>query len=145
MLKDEPIIASSYDARRPTAQREANINRTELGEATLESLLDEMARQEAKADPNESDTRLYLQLKALVSLHPETSLPLAKMLGAAKMESRTLQLLAGVFSEPSAMRSARAALPKTLSPFGMATSLPWRCWSPRWRWSKCRPRRPRKR
>ena len=95
-LHAEPAVALSAVA--PTAEREASIQRNELGDATLESLLAELANLEAKNDPNAADTSLYLKLKALAYLQPETCRPLGKVLSAAKTESRTIQLLTGVLS-----------------------------------------------
>jgi len=43
-----------------------------------------LARLEAQADPDAGDTRLYLKLKALVYLRPETCVPLAKVRSRAK-------------------------------------------------------------
>jgi hypothetical protein len=90
-LRAEQAIALSAPA--PTAGREASIHRSELGDATVDGLLAELAQLDAKADPEASDTALYLKLKALVYLHPEACPRLAKELSAAKLESKTMVLI----------------------------------------------------
>ncbi len=82
----------------PTADRDTTIHRNELGDATLESLLAELARIEASADENAVQTPVYLKLKALIYLQPETCPRLAKELSAAKSESRIMQILTGALA-----------------------------------------------
>lgn len=95
-LKTEPAIALS--APTPTTGRDTAIHRNELGDATLESLLAELARIEANADENVVQTPVYLKLKALIYLQPETCPRLAKELIAAKADSRTMQILTGALA-----------------------------------------------
>lgn len=95
-LKKEPALALSTPAS-STAQ-EASIYRNELGDATLESLLGDLARFDSRADANESDTQLYFKIKALIYLHPEACPRLAKVLSAAKSDSRATRLLTDALS-----------------------------------------------
>lgn len=73
---------------------EESIERTELGSATLESLLADLARLET-ASGEVDDTPLYLKFKALVYLHPESSTRLGRMLAKAGARSATMRILTG--------------------------------------------------
>ncbi|MEM6755089.1 MAG: HEAT repeat domain-containing protein, partial [Cyanobacteria bacterium P01_C01_bin.38] len=74
------------------------IQRQELGDATLESLLADLKQAEASSDENQNNTPLYLKLKALVYLQPETSQTLGKLLVTADAQSLTMQILSGALS-----------------------------------------------
>jgi hypothetical protein len=95
-LKNEPSLALSTPAS--TTAQEASIYRNELGDATLESLLGELASFDSRADANESDTQLYFKIKALIYLHPEACPDLAKVLCASKTDSRATRLLIDAMS-----------------------------------------------
>jgi hypothetical protein len=73
---------------------EASIERTELGNATLEGLLADLAKLEASTD-EVNDTPLYLKFKALVYLRPESSASLGKMIATADAKSVTMRILTG--------------------------------------------------
>lgn len=92
-LKAAPAIALST-AVSDTAQLAA-IHRSDLGDASVDSLLAELANLEAD---QKSDTQLYFKLKALISLQPEVCPRLAKVLSAAAAQSRTMQILADALS-----------------------------------------------
>jgi len=77
-------------------EREAIIQRSELGEETLESLVAQLAK--AQAEGKRRDTRLYLKFKGLVYLHPETSSSLGKLLYTAHPQSLTTSILVGALS-----------------------------------------------
>jgi hypothetical protein len=72
---------------------EASIQRAELGDATLDTLLSELARAEAGAREALGETPLYLKFKALVYLHPEVSGRLGKRLAAAPAQGVVLRVL----------------------------------------------------
>ena len=72
-------------------ERESIIQRSELGEETLESLVAQLAK--AESEGKRRDTPLYLKFKALVYLHPETSSSLGKLLYAAHPQSLTTSIL----------------------------------------------------
>jgi HEAT repeats len=73
---------------------EESIERTELGNATLESLLADLAKVEASTGEID-DTPLYLKFKALVYLHPESSTRLGTMLAKADAKRATMRILTG--------------------------------------------------
>jgi len=77
-------------------ERESIIQRSELGEETLESLVAQLAK--AESEGKRRDTPLYLKFKALVYLHPETSSSLGKLLYAAHPQSLTTSILTGALS-----------------------------------------------
>ena len=52
------------------AEYESSIQRNELGDATLESLLVDLVNSEASVNQTGEETPLYLKFKALVYLHP---------------------------------------------------------------------------
>jgi len=95
-------------------EREAIIQRSELGEATKESLFAELEK--AEREGKKSDTSLYLKFKALVFVHPELCPELAKMIagsppGSLKMRILT-EALSGVGHE-----EAQKALIKVIQEF----------------------------
>lgn len=94
--KVAPAIALS--ATPTEAEVEAKIQRQELGDATLESLLADLEKAEASPDKNQNSTPLYLKFKALIYVHPESSATLGKRLAAANAKSLTMQILAGALS-----------------------------------------------
>jgi HEAT repeat protein len=80
------------------AQEDA-LQREALGDATLDSLRADLARAEASPDPKDDHTSLYLKLKALVHLHPESCERLGGLLATAPGDGLTLRLLAGALSD----------------------------------------------
>jgi HEAT repeat protein len=77
-------------------ESEQDIQRTALGQATLDTLTADLAR--AEADGLKSDTSLYLKFKALVYLHPEVSPALGKLLSSASPGSLTGDILGGALA-----------------------------------------------
>ncbi|MBW2340163.1 MAG: HEAT repeat domain-containing protein [Deltaproteobacteria bacterium] len=77
-------------------EREAIIQRSELGQETLESLVAQLAK--AESEGKRRDTPLYLKFKALVYLHPETSSSLGKLLYTVHPQSLTMRILTGALS-----------------------------------------------
>jgi HEAT repeat protein len=67
------------------------IQRSELGQATLESLLYDLKNTEEAG--KRSDTTLYLKFKALVYLHPEKSTTLGVLLISAPPNSLTMRII----------------------------------------------------
>lgn len=90
---------------------EATIQRNQLGSDTLDTLL--AALVQVEADPNASDTTLYLKFKALVFLHPEVCPRLGELLTAAGPRSRTMPLLAGALGSVG-HPAAQAALVRAI-------------------------------
>ncbi|MEM7724789.1 MAG: hypothetical protein AAF208_00265 [Cyanobacteria bacterium P01_A01_bin.45] len=78
------------------AEIENKIQRQELGDATLESLLNEMKK--AEASQSENNTSLYLKIKPLVYLKPETSKILGERLLKAKPDSLSMQIISGALA-----------------------------------------------
>jgi hypothetical protein len=76
---------------------EASIARTELGAATLESLLADLARMET-SDSNSNETPLYLKFKAMIYLHPESCANLGSILTTADANGTTMRILTGALS-----------------------------------------------
>jgi uncharacterized protein YejL (UPF0352 family) len=94
----------------PSAEvSEARIQRNELKDATADSLLRELAQAEASPD-SANETSLYLRLKALVYLHPETSARLGAVLKTAKANSLSMQMLAGVLGDVGHREAERALI-----------------------------------
>jgi HEAT repeat protein len=74
-------------------ESELAIQRTALGQATLDSLLEEMEL--AETENQERNTGLYLKFKALVYLHPEMSSTLGDLLADSPPESLAWDVVAG--------------------------------------------------
>jgi len=79
-------------------RRETAMQRTELGDATMESLLIDLAKRQIANDPEADDTQLYLKLKALIHLHPEVCVQLAKELSVVPADGPALAMLCGALS-----------------------------------------------
>jgi HEAT repeat protein len=94
----------------PTPEEaEAGIQLAELGEATPETLVAELARAEARAEGALGETPLFLKFQALVHLHPEVSPRLGQLLASAPGEGLTLRVL-GPALAGSGRAEAQAAL-----------------------------------
>jgi HEAT repeat protein len=96
------------------AETEAKIQRQELGDATLETLLADLKTAEASSDENQNHTPLYLKLKALVYLQPESSKTLSELLVTADAQSLTMQILSGALSAVGNSQ-AQTALANTIN------------------------------
>ena len=107
-------VARSLSATESREASEAAIERKELGDATQESLLAELAKVEADAvgrsgapgpgphyappAPPALYTPLYLKLKALIYLHPDCSRRLGTLLAGSNPNGVTAPLLTGALS-----------------------------------------------
>jgi hypothetical protein len=92
---------------------EAAIQRNELGNANLDSLLECLARMEGFQTRSKDDTALYLKFKALVYLQPRTSARLGKMLVTTDPTSIRMRILAGALGavgHPDAQRALAIAI-----------------------------------
>jgi hypothetical protein len=96
-------------ARPAPEEGEAAVQQTELGEATQESLLAELARAEKGAEGALGETPLYLKFKALAYLRPEVSPRLGERLVAAGAPSVALRVLGPALAD-SGRPEAQAVL-----------------------------------
>jgi len=87
----------------------AAIEKNQLGDSTLKSLLAELKAAEAVQDSRYSSTPLFLKYKALIYLHPESCESLGKVLSSAASGSKTMHILAMALSAV-AHAEAQAAL-----------------------------------
>lgn len=85
-------IALSYTISEQ--ESEAKIQRQQLGESTSASLLSELDALEKAPDKNQNTTALYLKVKALIYVHPETSTILAQRILKAE-PNPAMQLIVG--------------------------------------------------
>jgi hypothetical protein len=97
------LLASSIPAAlsspaAPGVDEEIAMQTAELGDATLASLLEELAKAETAGAQGSDDTPLYLKLKALIYLHPEACEALADKLRRAAPSGPTFTLLTGALS-----------------------------------------------
>lgn len=102
-----PLIPLSYQPSE--ADSTAKIQKRELGTSTLESVLANLDRAEATFNPQQDYTPLYLKIKALIYLQPNTSEIFGDRLTNAKPDSLSFQLLASALSA-AGHPSAQAAL-----------------------------------
>jgi hypothetical protein len=93
--REKIAAAVPLSAAESKEEREAAIQRAELGTATLDSLLADLAKAESLPDQAEAETPLYLKFKALVYLHPEVSPSLGQRLIAAEPGGLTMRILTG--------------------------------------------------
>jgi hypothetical protein len=95
----------------PPSQEESNrvIQREALGTATLESVLAELKQAEKESPPEKQITQLYLKLKALAFIRPESCAQLGELLAGAKTGSLRMQILADAL-ESAGNSQAQAAL-----------------------------------
>jgi len=87
----EPLALFS---RRPPEEVQATVQRKELGTTTADELLARLAALEAQPDTS-AEQPLYLKLKALVYLRPETCPRLGRVLAKATAQGPTFRILAG--------------------------------------------------
>ncbi len=90
----------------------SNIQRSELGTATLEGLLTQLAAADAKKEKSE-ETSLYLKFKALVYVHPDSSVRLGEIMSGAPASSLTFRILAGALGAAE-HPEAQAALARAI-------------------------------
>jgi hypothetical protein len=109
--------AQSLSAAASREASEAEIERKELGDATLESLLAELAKAEAETarrmGPAPLYTPLYLKLKALIYLQPDCCQRLGTLLAGSNPNGVTGPLLTGALSavgHPQAQAALVAAI-----------------------------------
>jgi hypothetical protein len=106
------IGPSSLSARPTEEESETAIHRSELKDATIDSLLADLANTEA--DPHSTnETSLFLKFKALVYLHPDTSARLGMLLTNADANGATMRVLSGALGDvghPDAQQALVAAI-----------------------------------
>jgi hypothetical protein len=89
-------VSLSLFVPRSAREDEARFQRTELGRATVDDLLQRLAAANSgKGRQGDNETVLYLKLKALIFVHPESCTRLGKILAAANASSLTFRLLVG--------------------------------------------------
>lgn len=76
---------------------EASIERTELGDSTLDALLADLAKVESAAG-NANETPIYLKFKAMIYLHPESCAHIGRILTTADANGPTMRILTGALS-----------------------------------------------
>lgn len=107
------VVAVPLSVTESEHESESKIHATELGSATLNSLLAELAQAEAHTEKADSHLGLYLKFKALIYLHPEVSTELGQMLVKANPQSLSINMLAdalGAIGHPQAQSALCAAL-----------------------------------
>jgi hypothetical protein len=67
----------------------------ELGDATLESLQADLASAESNPEQKKDQTPLYLKIKALIAVYPETSSRWGELVSLAEPKSLTMRLVPG--------------------------------------------------
>jgi hypothetical protein len=92
------VQAVGLSVREDGEAGEAALQRTELGEATLETLLTELDRAEKVPAGDGKETSLYLKFKALIYLHPGVCARLGKRLEVARPGGATMRILAQALS-----------------------------------------------
>jgi HEAT repeats len=89
---ERSTAAVQLSTKPPEELRERAIETNTLGDSTLASLLTELTAAE-KSQGKSNTTQLYLKLKALFYLHPETCEPFRKLLTTAPTSSVTMNLV----------------------------------------------------
>lgn len=100
-------------APRSKEEGRAAIRRAELGSATLESLLSDLAKAAESRSETYDETRLHLKFEALVYIHPESCATLGNILATAEPGSVTMRVLVGALStvgHPEAQAALIAAI-----------------------------------
>jgi hypothetical protein len=94
LQKAEP--AASLRAEISKAESEALIQKSELGQASLETLFADLGRAEARGDEENQD--LYLKFKALIYLQPEACKMLAARLAKAPPKSLSFDIISSALA-----------------------------------------------
>jgi HEAT repeat protein len=95
LAREKVATSVPLSAKASEQESEAAIQRTELGEATIESLLIELAHLETSGDETKDEAPLYLKFKALVYLQPQASALLGEILATSHPGSATTRILTG--------------------------------------------------
>jgi HEAT repeat protein len=99
-------------ARRSAADVEANVQRSELGSATVKELLDNLAALKTNSLGREqqqaAETPLYLKFKALIYVHPESCAQLEPVLETADPSSPAFRIIAGALEAVGHARAQRS-------------------------------------
>jgi HEAT repeat protein len=106
-----PSIPLSYQPSE--AEAEAQIQKRTLGTSTLESVLADLDRAEATSNPQQDYTPLYLKIKALISLQPNTSAIFGDRLSNTKPDSLSFQLITSALGA-AGHSSAQSTLSKVI-------------------------------
>lgn len=97
LKENSPLLA--LFTRRSRQEIESNIQRSELGTATLQELMEKLkALGNTSLDPDKqqaAETPVYLKFKAMVYLHPESCTQLEKTLIAAETSSPAFRIVSG--------------------------------------------------
>jgi hypothetical protein len=105
-LRKETTEPVSLWVRISKEKEETTIQRSELGQATLESLLYDL--ENAEETGKRSDTTLYLKFKALVYLHPEKSATLGVLLISAPPNSLTMRIISDALGNVGHLQAQEA-------------------------------------
>jgi hypothetical protein len=95
------------------AELEAKTQRQELGSTTIESILADLDKASESNNTTQNHTPLYLKIKALIYLKPETSKIFGDRLASAKAGSLSFQLLGSALSS-AGHADAQTALLKAI-------------------------------
>ena len=90
---ERTIEATPLYSKPSKEESDTAIQTQQLGEATRESLLAEMKKAEAVADPKFNSMSLYLKFKALIYLQPESCASIGEVLKDAKADSLAMKIL----------------------------------------------------
>jgi HEAT repeat protein len=116
-----------YDPPSPE-QADLNVQREALGNATLESVLAELAVAEEKTLEEKDITQLFLKFKALAVMRPESCSQLGELLIQSKTGSLRMQILADALESAGNAQSqaalAAAVLGRTEDPKAIQLLLP---------------------
>jgi hypothetical protein len=81
----------------------------QLGDTTLKSLEADLADEEQRADPPKDQTPLYLKIKAMIAVHPESSARWGELVQKARPQSLTMKLVPSALAKVG-HEQAQAAL-----------------------------------
>lgn len=129
-----PVVKSvPLSVQASLAEREASVQKKELGDATTESILEALDAADRDKSGGEDPSALYLKVKALAAVRPEASAALAKKLLTAAPRSNTMRIVTAALGAVNnteaqnalvtairARRSDWAALSQLLPPLGGA-------------------------
>jgi hypothetical protein len=106
-------VSESLLSKGPSARTKLLAHKQELGDATLESLLAELAREEKSTEANKDQTPLYRKIKALICVQPETSRRWGALVSRAAPNSLAMRLVTGALAT-AGHEQAQAALSSVL-------------------------------
>ena len=107
---DDKLFAEPLSKGASEEEDTKSISRAELGNETTASLIAKLGERDLRVGDTSSTTPLYLKIKALLYLHPESSIELGNLLKTARTNGPTMLIVSGAMGTVGHARAQSALL-----------------------------------